>query len=109
VVVIGLKREMAHFVVNEYNHRVRAGERFLPGQRYAGFLEGFDVQFEVVAKKHFRNYFGWGRWLYKGDHFEVLQIVYPTTTGVWPWDDAADDWFRARQPRLSEQARATPP
>ena len=38
VMVIGLKRPIAHFVVNEYNRRVRAGERFAPGARYDGFL-----------------------------------------------------------------------
>jgi hypothetical protein len=34
--VIGLKQPIAHFVVNEYNRRVRSGERFSPGARYDG-------------------------------------------------------------------------
>jgi hypothetical protein len=38
VIVIGLKQPIAHFVVNEYNTRVRAGERFAAGGRYEGFL-----------------------------------------------------------------------
>ncbi|HXU87235.1 MAG TPA: DUF4262 domain-containing protein [Methylomirabilota bacterium] len=105
VMVIGLKQPIAHFVVNEYNTRVRAGERFLPGSRYDGFLEGFRVQFEVVAAEHFDEYLGWDKWLYGGKNFEALQIIYPTTDGIWPWESGASDWFRQRQPILSEKLR----
>ena len=101
VVVIGLKEPIALFVVNEYNRRVRTGERFEPGTNYDGFLEGFPVQVVAVAKKHFNEYFGWGRWLYRGDSFEVLQIIYPTTGGIWPWDETASDGFRRWQADLS--------
>jgi hypothetical protein len=105
VIVIGLKQPIAHFVVNEYNDRVRKGERFIAGQRYDGFLEGFCVQFEVVSSEHFDNYMGWDKWLYRGNNFEVLQIIYPTTDGIWPWEATADEWFRGRQPILSEDLR----
>jgi hypothetical protein len=59
VMVIGLKQPIAHFVVNEYNRRIRAGEQFARGARYEGFLEGFQVQFEAVAPEHFDEYLGW--------------------------------------------------
>jgi hypothetical protein len=106
VIVIGLKQPIAHFVVNEYNARVRAGERFAPGRRYGGFLERFDVQFEVVASDRFDEYLGWNRWLYNGNTFEVLQIIYPTTEGIWPWEGRASDWFRRRQPILCQHPPA---
>jgi Domain of unknown function (DUF4262) len=105
VIVIGLKQPIAHFVVNEYNSRVRGGESFAAGARYEGFLEGFRVQFEVVTPDHFDKYMGWDKWLYRGKTFEVLQIVYPTTDGIWPWEPRADEWFRTRQPILSDQLR----
>jgi len=38
------------------------------------------------------------------EYNEVLQLVYPNTSGVWPWDEAADDWFRSWQPILSHPA-----
>lgn len=105
VIVIGLKQTIAHFVVNEYNSRVRAGERFAPGTRHEGFLEGFRVQFEVVTPAHFDDYLGWDKWLYGGKNFEVLQIIYPTTDGIWPWEPRASEWFRERQPILSDHLR----
>jgi len=58
VVLIGLQRELAHSVINQYNDRVRAGEKFLPGQGYAGFLGGFDVIFKKVDTAYYDEYFG---------------------------------------------------
>jgi hypothetical protein len=108
VVIIGLKQPIAHFIVNEYNRRVRAGESFEPGKRYAGFIEGFEMLALQVERTHYPEYFGWDLWLYKGDGFEVLQLVYPNTSGIWPWQNEADDWFRAWQPILgsAESARS---
>ncbi|MEK8028840.1 DUF4262 domain-containing protein [Pseudaquabacterium rugosum] len=100
VVVVGLKQPLAHFVVNEYNRRVRAGEAFVAGQTSAGFIDGFDVLFDRVHASNYEEYFGYNLWLYEGPNFEVLQIVFPNTSGVWPWDEIADPWFRARQPLL---------
>lgn len=104
VVVVGLKRPLAHFVVNEYNRRVRDGEVLVSGHTYADFIEGFDVLLERVHLSNYKEYFGYNLWLYKGPNFDALQIVYPNTSGLWPWEKAADDWFRAWQPRLSKPA-----
>jgi Domain of unknown function (DUF4262) len=101
LVVIGLKRPIAHFIINEYNRRVRAGERFVDGQIAGGFVQGFDCLLREVDRVHYRDYFGWNRWLYDGDLFEVLQLVYPTTEGIWPWQAGASDWFRKWQTILA--------
>lgn len=109
VLVIGLSQPLAHFVVNEYNLRVRAGESFQPGVFYNGFLEGFAVTFVRVDRSHYREYLGWARWLYDGDDFDALQLVYPTTDGVWPWDAKAADDVKAQQPIVTANgARPTP-
>jgi hypothetical protein len=96
LIVTGLKKELAHNIINEYNRRVREGEVFLPDEYYDGFIEGFDVTFKEVEKKHYEEYFGWARWLYKGDNFKVLQFIYPSTSGIWPWNSEAPEdftWF----------------
>lgn len=101
VVVLGLAQELAHWLVNETHRRQAAGERFAEGAEQQGFLGGdFPVRFHRVARTHYREHFGWNRWLYGGDDFEVLQLVYPSTQGVWPCDPAAPPAFRARQPLL---------
>ena len=100
VIITGLKQEIAHWMVNEYNNRVKAGEVFEAGKFYPDFLEGFDVTFKEVEKKHYTEYFGWGRWLYNGNDFRVLQLVYPTTAGIWPWEANASEDYKWYIPKL---------
>ena len=100
LVVIGLKRPLAHSIINGYNRRVRGRERFEAGQVVSGFLEGFNCHLRLVHPSHYGEYFGYDLWFYKGTGFRVLQLVYPTVEGIWPWEAAASEWFRARQPIL---------
>lgn len=104
MIVAGLNRELAQSMINEYNRRVRAGGIFVPGQRYSGFIEAFEVEFRLVHKSYYKEYFGWGLWLYKGAHFQVFQAVWPTTAGIWPWEQGASEWYRYVQPLLNEPA-----
>lgn len=105
LMVIGLKQPIAHFVLNEYNRRVREGESFCDGQYASGFLEGFDCVFREVDRANYGEYLGWGLWLYGGEEFDTLQFVYPNTSGVWPWQSEADDWFKSWQPILATPSR----
>ena len=100
MVVTGLPAETAHWIINEYNKRVAAGEVFQPNQLYGGFLDGFDVLFQPVLEQHYEDYFGWGRWLYNGNNFRVLQLVWPTTSNQWPWQDDAPAPYLEAQPLL---------
>ena len=100
IIITGLKQELAHWMINEYNNRVKAGEVFEPNKYYSGFLDNFDVTFKEVEKQHYPEYFGWARWFYKGDEFTVLQLIYPSTSGVWPWEPEATDDFTWFIPRL---------
>jgi hypothetical protein len=98
--IVGLKKPIAHSIVNEYNRRVLTGEVLSPGALYAGFIEGFELRAEMVDHSFYEEYFGWNLWLYRGSGFQVLQLVYPNTAGVWPWEAEADEWFRTWQPIL---------
>lgn len=100
LIVVGLRPELGHRLVNTYNRRVRAGERFAPGILYAGFLEGFEVQFGLVDRQHRAEYMRSATWLHGGPDFEALQLLWPSTSGVWPWDAEASEWLRANQPLL---------
>ncbi|MCB9876303.1 MAG: DUF4262 domain-containing protein [Planctomycetes bacterium] len=100
VVVYGLEDELTHWIVNEYHDRVKNGERFEPGQRYEGFLEGHEVEFVPVQRDYHQDYFGATCWFTGSDDFEVLQLVWPTTDGKYPCDDDAPDDFRGWQRAL---------
>ena len=100
LIITGLKQDLAHWIINEYNNRIKAGEKFIPGEFYAGFVGNFDVTFKEVEEKHYKEYFGWGRWLYKGNNFKALQLIYPSTSGIWPWEKEAPTDFTWFIPRL---------
>ncbi len=86
-IVIGLEHQLAHSIVNDYCVRVRGGEPFPPLARKAGFLAGFDCEVREVLQRHYDGYVGQALRYYGGPTFRLIQIVYPTTDGIWPWDD----------------------
>ncbi|MFB9215684.1 DUF4262 domain-containing protein [Vibrio sinaloensis] len=100
IIITGLNQEVAHWIANEYNNRVKAGEIFKPDEYYSGFLEGFDITFKEVSPEYYAEYFGWANWLYKGNNFKALQFIYPDTSGVWPWDSEASADFKWFLPKL---------
>lgn len=100
IIITGLKKELAHWMINEYNRRINEGEIFEASKYYNDYLEGFEVTFIEVAKEHYKDYCGWGLWYNKGDNFKMLQLVYPSTSGVWPWDEGAPEDFIRFQPLL---------
>jgi len=101
LIIIGLGSKLSHRMVNEYNRRVQSGERFLPGVNYLGFLEGFAVQFGPVTREHREEYMRSACWLHDGSEFDALQLIWPNTSGIWPWDAEASEWLRTNQPLLS--------
>ena len=107
-IVIGHKQTIAHFIINEYNLRIQKGEVFEIGQRYSDFIEGFEVQIEAVDQSFYDEYFGYNLWLYQGPEFRVIQIVYPNTSGIWPWQSEANNWFKERQPILIKHSSFPP-
>lgn len=102
VVIIGLKQTIAHFIINEYNRRIQKGEVFENSQRYSGFIEDFEVQIETVDESYYEEYFGYNLWFNQGPSFRVVQIIYPNTSGIWPWQAEANDWFKGWQPVLNK-------
>jgi hypothetical protein len=100
IIILGLPSDLAHSVLNEIASRARDGERFQTTDTVTGLLEGFPVVFRSVPEAHIEPHFGWARWFYDGQPFPALQLVWPTTSGIWPWEERASDDFRARQPIL---------
>ncbi len=101
VVVIGLPRDVAHSVINTYARRVAAGERFVPGQLYEGFLKGLPVVVENVAHGHYPQFLGSAMLLYEGDDFPAIQLVVASPDGKFPWQEDAPAGFAAHQAVLT--------
>jgi len=101
LIVIGLGSSLAHRVINACHEQMRAGLAVTSGVRVAGLLEGFECVIGAVAPAAYREYMGWALWLHGGPDFRARQIIWPTTSGVFPWDPEADDELRSWQPLLA--------
>jgi hypothetical protein len=102
-IIIGLSPSLGHSAINEYSAQIRAGKKFERGVLYPGFLEGFSIYIEPVKPSRLVEYtLGCNRF-YKGRPYSTVQLVYPTTSGVWPWQASASEWFISNQPMLGRQ------
>lgn len=100
VIVFSLKAETAHAVLWDVFRRVQAGEKLPIGKPTDVFVNTDGVYFPV-SRKHYAEHLGWSRWFYGGDDFPCLQLVWPDTHGVFPWQAGADERFRDEQPDLT--------
>ena len=99
-IVVGLSPNLGGFLINEYNRQIRDGARFVQDVLYPDFLEGFEVYIEPAQKELLVEYtLGCNRY-YKNKDYSVVQIVWPSTANVWPWQKSASDWFKNNQPML---------
>jgi hypothetical protein len=84
ILILGLDLKVMHQMINGIGNRIKAGARFLAGQRYQEILEGYDCLFADVEKKYYRDYFGQAIDFYKGREFQVLQCLWPDKKGLFP-------------------------
>lgn len=100
LIIVGLSSELAHSIVNNYRDRVKAGEKFELNEFYSDFLDGFDITFHEVSESNKNEFMLSSVWFYDCG-FNAIQLVFPTTDGVWPWESEASDSFKELQPSLS--------
>jgi hypothetical protein len=105
--VVGLKEPIAGFVINEYAAQLKQKSTIETGKLYSGFLEGFDIYFETVSKNHFKKYFGYAVWYYKGYNFKMRQLVWPSTSGIYPYSGIGPNFFEGWQPILTYDGQTT--
>lgn len=103
VLVVGIRSELGHSMVSEYHAQLKKGVQFKRGVLYQGFLEGFAVYVEPVKPQNLSEYTGGCNRYYKEKHYSVVQLIYPSTTGVWTWQSLATTWFKVNQPMLGRK------
>lgn len=100
IVIYGLPGNVMHQMINRMAELAAAGVQFAAGRRYREVIEKFEVVALAVHRKHFREHFGCSLWYYGKTRFDVLQLVWPDKSGVWPWERGFAAALRGRQPLL---------
>jgi hypothetical protein len=100
IILIGLKQELSHSIINNIAQEVKDGKKYQSLNFYSDLIEGFDCYFIEVDKLHYKNYMGYANWYYNGNKFPALQCIYPTTKGVYPWQNEWPESIKNLQPIL---------
>lgn len=103
VIIVGLRREVMHDVLNELAACVRAGRRYEPAVESDEFLEGYTCTFRAVQSRLYDAYLGWANWFYERTPYPAVQLVYPDRENRWPWDAGVSEGFRRNQPDLATE------
>ena len=100
LIVTGMDKDTAHFLINEYLYRIKDGEKFEPGKFYEDFLEDAKITFKAIDKKFYKSRFSHALWYYEGDDFTMHHLIWPDHDGVYPWEKKATKEYRALMPPL---------
>jgi hypothetical protein len=102
VIVIGLESGLSQILLNNLNFSIREEERtFLDGAAPTDVLDGYVCFFKTINSEEYGDWFAGDHWFYGGLDFPAVQLLWPNTSGVYPWDNAADKYLRWVQPVLS--------
>jgi hypothetical protein len=101
IILIGLKFELAHVLINNMAFDIKNGRKYKNGEFHEDVLDGYRCYFGDVPVSKYPDYVGWDLWYYDGPNFPLIQCVYPTVSGQYPWDDDFPAETRWHCPLLS--------
>lgn len=102
IIIVGLKLDLAHILINNIGEDIKNGKHFQSGQSYTDILDDFKCLMLDVTKDNYKEYVGYGRWYYQGDNFPLLQCIYPTVKGIYPWETEWPSDIKDLQPILGD-------
>jgi Domain of unknown function (DUF4262) len=86
ILIIGLKQELSHILINNICLDYKESKSLKIGAYNSDILDGFDCLVLEVDKNYYEDYVLSANWYYEERDFPVVQIIYPTINGVFPWE-----------------------
>jgi hypothetical protein len=102
IIIVGLKQELSHILINNMAEDIKNGNVFEPLNYYTGILGDFKCYIVKVRPTNYDGYVGQAQRYYKNDDFPIVQCVYPTTKGIYPWEKSWPESIKDLQPILGE-------
>ena len=102
IIMIGLKQELMHIIINNLAEDIKNGKRYDAYSWSPDVLDGFECYFIEVDKANYDEYVGGNLWLYNGNEFPLLQCIYPTVKGIYPWEKEWPGNIKNLQPILGD-------
>jgi len=99
LIIFGLGNDLSGSIINEYGNDIKTNKQeFEANKYYDDFLEGYPVCMIEAHDSARKKYTCWADWYYQRKPFPILQCVWPSTTGAWPWSKDASDYLKEIQP-----------
>jgi hypothetical protein len=100
IIMVGLKQQLAHTLINNMAYDVKEGKIFAPLTFEPDILDDFNCYIIKVDKVNYSAYVGQAQNYYESDDFPLIQCIYPTVKGVYPWEDEWPEDIKDLQPIL---------
>lgn len=102
VLIIGLENEHTQILLHNINNRIRnKGLSFRHGTVWSDVIFGYDCFFQEIDPANYGEWFAANRWFYGSNDFPVVQMLWPSVHGIYPWQSTADSYLRWDQPILT--------
>lgn len=85
VAIIGLTPELTHDLINIIGELVRENKPLISSTFRSEILDNFDCYIIDVDENYYDEYFGQAINYYGNKQFPVMQCIYPTVKGIYPW------------------------
>jgi hypothetical protein len=105
LIIVGRSRATAHEILTSIVDELEGNRRLDLTGDHPYRLVGMPCYFIEVAQRHYEDYVGFARWYYRGRHFPMYQIVWPSNDGHYPWSPKASTVFKEWQPLLGDAPR----
>ena len=100
IIMLGLKQQLAHTLINDMANDIKEGKVFAPFTFAQDILDDFDCYIIEVDKVNYDSYVGQAQNYYGNDNFPLIQCIYPTVKGIYPWEDEWPEEIKDLQPIL---------
>ena len=100
IIIIGLKQQLAHTLINNMAYEIKQGKTFSPQTFEADIIDGFNCYIINADKVHYDAYVGQAQNYYGDDDFPLIQCIYPTVKGIFPWENEWPEEIKDLQPIL---------
>jgi hypothetical protein len=102
ILIVGLKPDLAHILINNIGEDIKSGKTYKSGIFYDDIIENYKCLMITVTQDNYRDYVGFGYWYYKNYNFPLLQCIYPTLKGIYPWESDWPEDIKELQPVLGD-------
>lgn len=100
IIIVGLKQELCHTLINNMANDIKSGEKYMALNYYSNILNNFQCYFVDVDHSNYDKYVGQAQAYYGNDNFPLIQCIYPTVKGIFPWEKEWPDDIKNLQPIL---------